>query len=104
MFFVLYDKSLTASQSFLTREAMISFPAEAAAGGTGEDGDPVVPTWDTATRVELLQKLIPRCLHVGQSGTHMVRGCADAHKFIDWHDLGRTRITESLSQGERDRN
>lgn len=48
-------------------------------GSALEDRDAVVPAVDAATGVELLQILIKGPLQVGQSGAHMLNGCAEAH-------------------------
>lgn len=87
-FLVTYDNSLTSSKSLFTGLSLVARLAEAVTGGGSEDWDPVVPAGGTATGVELLQILIPTPLQVGHSGTYMVSSCAEAHKLIDWHNLG----------------
>lgn len=74
-----YDKSLTSSERLFAGLSMVAWLADTFTGGTHEDRDPVVPAGGAATGVELLQILIPAPLQVGQSGTNVVSGCAEAH-------------------------
>lgn len=47
-----------------------------------------MPTGGAATGVELLYVLFPTSLQIGQSGTNVVSGCAEANQLINWHNLG----------------
>ena len=84
--------------SLLTGLSVIARLAEAFTSSTSEDRNPVVSAGGAAAGVKLLQMLIPGSLQVGQSGTDMVSSCAEAHKLIDWQDLGHGRGREEMAK------